>query len=299
MRAAVMIVFLATACAPGSGGKAGLGQDTTDAALDPGAGPEDATSPHRAMRDGLTMFFRMDESGDEARLDHVSGVPLVPWQRTGLGSYDANGRGTTAVTAVVGAGQHISGSVGYHFATSSAPAMKHDGASFTWAGWVSVDTPDTDNSYLDDQTWLAKWNGTPDTAAPSDHREYRVWHDQGMSRWRFEVSSNGLSGPGNSQVITHPASIERERLYFLEAWHDADRDTVNLRVSTQTTRGTAASIAWRDGVFSGDADLDVGAQNTCTDDHLQGIIDALGHWNRVLTEEESILLWNGGAGVEL
>jgi hypothetical protein len=177
--------------------------------------------------------------------------------------------------------------------------MKHDGASFTWAGWVSVDAADTDNPYLDDQTWLAKWNGTPDSVAPSDHRKYRVWHDQGMSRWRFEVSSNGLSGPGHSQVVTHPANIERERLYFLEAWHDADRDTINLRVSTQATRGTAASMPWSDGVFSGDADLDVGAQNTCTDDHLQGIIDALGHWNRVLTDEESILLWNGGAGVEL
>jgi hypothetical protein len=263
----------------------GSAPDTRDAAPEQPA-PEVAQFPAE-LRDRLTMFFKMDEVGDGVRVDAVSGVPLVPWQRTGLASYEVSALGTVAVSAVVGDGQHIQGSVGYHFSTGSAPAMKHEGESFTWAGWVSVDAAAGDPPYTDAQTLVAKWNGMPDTFAANDHREYRVWHDHDMSRWRFEVSSDGLEGSGHSQIVTHPTRVERDRYYFVEAWHDAERDSIALRVSTQSERGVAESVAWSDGVFSGDADLNVGAQNTCTDDHLQGIIDALGYWNRTLSDAES------------
>ncbi|HKU40480.1 MAG TPA: hypothetical protein VJR89_20105 [Polyangiales bacterium] len=252
-----------------------------------------------ALHEDLSMFFRMDESGEGSRMDAVSGVELVPWQRTGFGQYAVDARGTTAVSAAIGDGQHVVGSKGYHFATWNVDAMNHAGGSFTWAGWVSVDSVNSAEPYLDNQTLLAKWNGIPDTAAPYNHREYRVWHDQALSQWRFEVSADGLEGEDNSKVVTHPARVERDRLYFVEAWHDAARETVNLRVSTREERGSKASEPWSKGVFSGEADLDVGAQNTCTDAHLQGVVDALGYWNRVLHDDESLALWNGGAGLEL
>jgi hypothetical protein len=283
MRAALSIsLFLALACESEPRAKAPAAHDTTP-----------------ALAEGLAMFFKLDESGDTPRMDQLNGVQLVPWQRTGYGAYDANGRGTTPVSAAVGMGQHVQGSSGYHFATWNQPALQHPADSFTWAGWVSVDLPDAHEPYLDDQTMLAKWNGMPDSAAPNDQREYRIWHDQALSRWRFEVSSDGLEGAGHSQIVTHPAEIERDRLYFIEAWRDAEANTISLRVSTQGERGEVASEVWSEGVFSGEADLDVGAQNTCTDDHLQGVIDALGYWTRVLSERESAALWNDGAGFEL
>jgi hypothetical protein len=178
------------------------------------------------------------------------------------------------------------------------PALDHEAGSFTWAGWISVDAADGDDAVRGDQTWLAKWNGIPDTPAAIDHREYRIWHDQALSRLRFEVSADGLEGDEHSKIVTHSAEIERDRLYFVEAWHDADAHTVNLRVSTERERGEPESEAWSRGVFAGAADLDVGAQNTCTDAHLQGVVDALGHWKRVLSDQESRALWNGGAGLE-
>jgi hypothetical protein len=252
-----------------------------------------------ALREDLTMFFRMDESGDGNRMDGVSGVELVPWQRKGFGDYAVDARGTTAREAVVGDGQHVVGSKGYHFATGSADAMKHGRGSFTWAGWVSLDAVNSAEPYFDHQTLLAKWNGIPDSFAPNDHREYRLWHDRTLSRWRFEVSADGLEGEEHSKIVTHPANIDRDRLYFVEAWHDEELETINLRVSTREERAPSASEPWVKGIFSGDADLDVGAQNTCTDAHLQGVVDALGYWNRVLNDEESLALWNDGAGLEL
>jgi hypothetical protein len=88
-------------------------------------------------------------------------------------------------------------------------------------------------------------------------------------------------------------------MYFVEAWHDAAAQTVNLRVSDRETRGSVESMGWEPGVYTGTADLDIGAQNQCADDHLQGTVDALGYWKRALSESELATLWNNGNGTEL
>ena len=263
-------------------------------------GPDARETPAvDTLREQLTLFFPMDESEGVDRVDRVNQLTLVSWQRTGFGAYAVDASGTTAMPGAVGDGQHIAGAKGFHFAMYTDPALDHEAGSFTWAGWISVDAAQGDNVLESDQTWLAKWNGIPDTAAAIDHREYRIWHDHALSRLSFEVSADGLEGDEHSKVVTHSAPIERDELYFVEAWHDADKGSLNLRVSTRRERGELVSERWNRGVFAGDADLDVGAQNTCTDAHLQGMVDALGHWKRVLTEQESLALWNDGAGLEL
>lgn len=244
----------------------------------------------------LRMFFRMDETGDIPRVDAISHIKVFPWKKLDVGVYHQDGLGTTRVPAIVGDGQHIAGADGYHFAQAHYPEMAHDGGSFTWVGWASVDPHDT---YSDHQTLLAKWASVPDTAVPGDRREYRVWFEPGLERWRFEVSRDGLEGEGHSIAVTHPAEIARGAMYFIEAWHDADADTVNLRVSDRQTHGEVASVTWDAGVFPSTADLDIGAQNQCADHHLQGTIDALGYWQRALTDDELLVLWNDGDGTEL
>jgi hypothetical protein len=255
--------------------------------------------PSGDVTDQLALFFRMEETGDVPRVDQINGTALFPWQRLGTGSYHQDGIGTTVVAGVVGNGQHIAGASGYHFASRATPAMDHAGNGFTWVGWASVDAPAAVDPYLDNQTLVAKWTGIPDTEVPPDLREYRLWFEPALGSWRFEVSSDGLEGPGHSVIVTHPNVIEHDRMYFLEAWHDADAQTVNLRVSDQVTRGAVESASWDLGVYANEADLDVGAQNACSDDHLQGTIDALGYWTRALSDTESAALWNAGSGSEL
>ncbi len=245
------------------------------------------------------MFFRMDETGDGPRIDVINQVSVYPWKRLGPGTYHQDGIGTTPVAAVVGDGQHIAGADGYHFADASRPVMDHGGNGFTWVGWASIDAPAAVDPYLDNQTLVAKWAGIPDTDVPPDRREYRVWFEPGLGKWRFEVSSDGLEGEGHSMIVTHQTAIERGEMYFVEAWHDADAQTVNLRVSERDGRGVVETAVWDRGVFASDGDLDLGAQNQCADDHLQGTIDALGYWTRPLLEPESSALWNGGSGFEL
>jgi hypothetical protein len=261
--------------------------------------PDDVDAPRSdlalaSLPDGLTMFWPLDESGDGPRVDVIGHMDLLPWQRTGLAQYSQNGAGTVAVPARVGLGQHVEGAIGYHFARPTGSLLDHQGGSFTWAGWVAIDGPG-DVAYADHRTLVAKWNGTPDTGATPDRREYRVWYDPALRQWRFEVSRDGLEGTDHSAVVTHPTVIQPDRLYLVQAWHDAVAGTINLLVDTPDLdqRSRTVSVPWVHGVFAGPADLDVGAQNTCTDDHLAGTIDALGHWNRVLSEAESAALLSG------
>ena len=258
-----------------------------------GCGDNTSSEP---ITDELTMFFRMDETGDIPRVDAINDIRIFPWKKLDIGVYHQDGIGTTRVPAIVGDGQHIAGADGYHFAQAHFPVMDHGGGSFTWVGWASIDALE---SYTDHQTLLAKWAGIPDTDVPPDRREYRVWFEPGLEKWRLEVSRDGLEGEGHSIVVTHPAVIERGEMYFVEAWHDAAAQTVNLRVSDRETHGVVESVVWEPGVYTGTADLDIGAQNQCADDHLQGTVDALGYWRRALSDVELATLWNNGNGTEL
>jgi len=149
MRAAAIIVLLATACG-----------DEWDPIPAPSNTPDTPAQPTAAsLRAQLAAFFPLDHAGEGPRLDRVRGLELTPWQRTGWGQYEVDASGTLAVPGRVGAGQLVAGSEGFHFATWSAPALDHAGGSFTWAGWLALDAAVSDGQHRPNQTWLAKWNG--------------------------------------------------------------------------------------------------------------------------------------------
>ena len=232
--------------------------------------------PALSLASSAVMFFKLDEDGPGPRADAASGLSVYPFDAP-----NGNAASIPAIPAVIGAGQRIYGPTDAHFWRSSAAPMQRAGGSFTWAGWMSV------ASYYDDQTFVGKWNATP------AQREYRVLLDKTSHQLRFEVAS----GAGELAVV-HPTPLLLGTFYFIEAWYDAGAATVNLRVGTQASRGAVVSLPWSGGVRDGAADLNLAAHNTCTDDFLDGTLDAVGFWRRVLSAAESQRLWNGGAGFE-
>ena len=236
-----------------------------------------APEPASTLGLGASSFWRMEETGTVGRADLYGGLPIAPWPTNALG--------ISSVPGVVGQAQWVDGPGGYHFWRPTAPALNHGGGSFTWAGWMRLD------SFYDDQTFVGKWNHSS-----SASREYLINFDRESGRFEFLVSSNGLSS-GAVRVL-HPEPVELGVFYFLEAWHDAEARTINLRVGTQERRGAVAATPWTAGVFFGGADLNFAAHNTCADAHLHGVIDAVGFWRRALTPNESLRLWNGGLGWE-
>lgn len=234
-------------------------------------------SAEATLAGSAAAFWRMDEAGTGARSDVTGALPVLP--------YPPNAVGTTQVAAIVGNGQLVDGPSGYHYYRSSAAGLNHGGGSFTWAGWVRFD------SNYDDQTVVGKWN-----LQPAAGREYLIWYNVSTGRVEFKVSGNGLAT--DVATVVHPEPVVFGTYYFVEAWHDAEQGRINLRVGTQTQRGAVAVAPWTSGVYFGSSDLNIAAHNTCATAHLDGVIDALGFWRRTLTAEESVILWNNGAGWE-
>lgn len=244
-----------------------------------------APPPFDTLNLDARVFYKMDESGDGPRVDIKSGMNIDPWEKTGPATYDQNGNGTLPVAAIIGDGQHVMGKDGYHFSRKDASPLNHGGGSFTWAGWVSIDALDPNDPYLDNQTFVAKWNVSGGT-----EREYNVVFERASLKWKFLVSHTG------SQIdafAIHPTVITADKFYLLEAWHDADAGEIGLRVSDDIMLGQAVTSVWQLGVNDSAADLNVGASNTCADSHLQGIIDGVGYWPRVLTKVERQKLHEG------
>lgn len=242
-----------------------------------GTCPHQPMDPAASLASSAVMFFPLDESGTAPRDDVASGLYVY--------SFPLDAVGTVPVPAIAGAGQQVNGPGGYHFYRPSSPLMSHGGGSFTWAGWIRFD------SLYDHQTFAGKWNVDSGT-----NREYRIWLNALTGKMTFDVSATGAAA--SLGTVIHPQAITLGTFTFVEAWHDAAADTINLRVGSQASRGTVASAPWAGGVRVGTADLNLAAHNTCEDDHLHGVLDAVGYWTRVLTEAESARLWNNGAGFE-
>lgn len=239
--------------------------------------PNTGPSAQATLAAGVTAFWKMDEAGTGNRQDLMGALPVAPYPPSAIG--------TTSIPAIVGSGQLVDGPNGYHFWRSSAANLNHGGGSFTWAGWMRVD------STYDDQTFVGKWN-----LNPAAGREYLVIYDRVLGKFAFKVSGNGLAS--DIGIVVHPEAVQLGQWYFLKAWHDAASGTINLRVGTPSMRGGAATQAWTSGVYFGSADLNIAAHDTCAEAHLDGAIDAVGFWRRTLTSAESDALWNQGAGWE-
>ena len=229
--------------------------------------------------DDAVLFWRLDESGDVARTDAVTGHEVYS---------DPSTEGTVPVSAKAGGlGQHLDGPNRFHFWCPTASILNHSGQSFTWVAWARLD------STYDDQAILGKWS------IPEQQREYLVRFNKTTGVFELEVSANGLAAPCDIGHVAHPTVVETGRFYFVEAWHDAENDRIGLRVSTEALRGPAVDAPWVSGVHFGWGDLNLGSHNTCLDDHFHGTLDAIGFWKRTLTDAESTTLWNGGFGLEI
>jgi hypothetical protein len=238
--------------------------------------PPPAPAPAQSLSDTAAAFFRMEEAGASGRADVTGGTDLL--------ASPANAAGYASVGAIVNRGTSINGQNGYSLRRASSSALDHHGGSFTWAGWVSF------TSFYDWQTIAGKWSDS------NSNREYRIFYNGDAGQIEFVVSRDGLAS--NLGSVRHPRTIALNTYYFVEAWHDASADTINLRVGTQSSRGDAISSEWPHGVYVGGADLNVGAHNNTADDRLHGVIDALGFWRRELSEAERFRLWNQGTGFE-
>jgi hypothetical protein len=119
-------------------------------------------------------------------------------------------------------------------------------------------------------------------------REYSFGYNAGSDRFVFNVSPDGTAL--TTVTANNLGSPAVATAYFIVVWHDASANTITIQVND----GTANAAAHTTGVFDGATAFQVGAQGSSLS--MDGLIDEVGFWKRVLTAGERTWLYNSGSG---
>ena len=142
---------------------------------------------------------------------------------------------------------------------------------FTLCCWVYFDS-------LNEQGLVVKWNGTGD--------EYTIYYNGGMNRIAFGVDGGGGLVQVAADALGTPSTAT---WYFVCAWHDSVANTINIQVNNGTINTVSHSAGVQDsnGVFR---------LGEISGNYLNGRLDGVGVWKRVLTQSERAYLYNYGGG---
>ena len=199
------------------------------------------------------------------QFDVHAGRTLV---NTGAGH--ANGLDSTATA--------FSSAQGFYCYRASEPALQVGDEDFTFCTWVYGTSFSAAHGYI-----------TKDNTALAGGREYSLQYNAVVGRFRFTVSATGTGVTAVDANALGAPSINT--WYLLFGWHDAAANTINIAVNN----GAANSASHSTGVFSGNTEFRIGkfADNVGA---VDGRMQRVGFWRRVLTADERAWLYRGGRG---
>lgn len=213
---------------------------------------------------GIAQALLMSRAGSSA-------APIAPSAITGLKLWlDAQ----TGLTRGAGAARFVRANTEYLSKASNSDLQAGD-IDFTFAGWAKMDS--TSGNY----TLFCK----DETGA----RDYQLTYLTGTGML-WQVFTAGETG--RNAIIN--SGISANTWFFFVAWHDSTANTVNLQINngSVTSNGTTASLqAPTSSAFR------VGYSGTTTTFGLDGSMQNLGYWKRVLNSTERSTLYNSGNGV--
>lgn len=147
---------------------------------------------------------------------------------------------------------------------------------FTVACWVNFATTGTF------QMMLSKGDaGSGSAIKLGEYFLYR-WTDGFLY---FDVGNGTVSGQAGPS-----GAVSLSAWHFVVGWHDSVANTVNLQVDNGTVFSTSYSSGSIDTVNA----FRLGA--SASTQFLNGSLDEVGFWRRILTAGERTSLWNAGAG---
>lgn len=211
------------------------------------------------LRTGLAAFWKLDEASG-TRVDAV-----------GTSHLSDNNTVTQAAGKGGNAAQFVAANSEYLSCASNALVQTGD-IDFSLAGWVYHDTlPGL-------QTYVARSQGGA--------QEYHLRSNSGSLN--FQV----LSGTTLVGSISHGSALSAATWYFWCAYHDSVNNLVGLSINA----GVPATAATTGPMATQNIPITLGARGAL-DNFLNGRLDNVGLWRRVLTAAERTRLYNGGAGL--
>lgn len=182
----------------------------------------------------------------------------------------------TQAAGKIGSAAQFTAANSEHLSIADNAAMSTGDIDFTFAGWL----------YLDSKTAVRgvfeKDNNT------AGQREYGLYYTNADDRLHFYVFT-----PGDvyAEVIASAfGSPAVSTWIFFVVWHDAAANTINIQVNGGTVNSTAHAAGVKDAAAT--FSIGQGGGNS----YMDGRVDALNFWKRVLTAGERAELYNAGAG---
>ncbi len=233
--------------------------------------------PPSGLLTGLISYWKMDETSG-VRVDSV----------TASGNDLTDNNTVTSAAGKVGNTAVFTRANAEWLSRADNVSLSTGDIDFTFAGWVSLTSkPSTGGVGMG---IVGKWN------TGVAEREHLIYWDETLDRFLFVVSANGTTSAFvKADTLGAPVI---GTFYFVVGWHDATANTINI----QANAGTVDSVAHSTGVRDGASNLTIGAYAgvdgtplAATD--LDGRVDELGFWKRVLTSTERTNLYNAGTGI--
>lgn len=157
---------------------------------------------------------------------------------------------------------------------------------FTIALWVNLDSKTGSWG----QSFLSKDDGT----GRGEPIEYSIGYSSRSDRFRFGVGNGSQYSSVDANTLGSP---NIGNWYFILAWHDGTSDTLNIQINN----GIIDSKPWSGGTLNLNSPLlfGTGFRNFQSDNekfNIDGKIQCVSFWKKVLSAEERSSLYNKGTG---
>lgn len=190
-----------------------------------------------------------------------------------VGNYDCVDQNTVgATTGKLYNGRLFARASNEHFTLADNADVSLGNVPKTWAFWVKF------NTLPGNMDIFAKWSTN----------EYLIRYETTVQsiQFFFKDSLNANKSIAGNVVLTTGT------WYFVVVWIDPDADTINVQIDNQVSYATASHTL---GSLNTTANLFIGSRDGATNS-LDGVLDEVAIWTRVLTPEERTWLYNSGVG---
>lgn len=182
-----------------------------------------------------------------------------------------------ATTGKVSGGRDFEAADDERFTSSDSASFSTGDIDFTIQAWVKLESKAQGGGIV------AKWL--------TGENEYILFYSELGDRFAFGVSPDGSAATVVS--ANNLGSPSTGVWYLVHAWHDATANEIGIAINA----GTPDTAAHSTGVRDGTAELWIGGNPDAPGlNELDGVLDEIAFWKRLLTSEERTSLYNGGAG---
>lgn len=219
------------------------------------------------LNDDLIGWWAMNDCPTESQSDEMRRTKLI-------------GSGLTQITGLQGNAVEFASDGNSRLYAASNSLLQLANRPFTIAVWVKFD------SLTDSPVILSKTDADPVTA------QFRLEYDSFTQAITFRVGNTILS---NATFAFNSTTPPLGVWHFILAWLDAEDGFLHIRMNNSNYDNVSTNMMVGGGMGTNDSNFTIGS-NPDGSHPLDGAVDSVAVYGRVLTRTEQMLLFNRGRG---